>query len=95
MSFNFDDLVSEYVGEVDPGDFEDLSLEELLSGSDHITLALLNAFFEPDVVDKLDQEGKARGVAFEIAYRYIVGMKIMADKFFDLRSKQNALNKLL
>jgi hypothetical protein len=80
---------------IDTSDFKELSLDELMAGSDVISLALLNAFFEPEVVNKLDEEGKARGVAFEIAYRYIVGMRIMAERFFDLREKQTALNKLL
>ncbi len=80
---------------IDPGEFENLTLDELLAGSDAITLALLNAFFEPEVVNQLDEEGKARVVAFEIAYRYIVGMRVMAERFFDLREKQSALNKLL
>lgn len=81
--------------DIDIEEFESLSLDELTKGSDVITLALLNAFFEPEVVDKLDQEGTARAVGFEIAYRYIVGMKVMAERFFDLREKQSALNKLL
>jgi len=90
---SFDELI-EQLG-VDRSEFENLEIEELMAGSDVITLALLNAFFEPDVINKLDKEGKARAVGFEIAYRYITGMRIMAEKYESLQETKNALNKLL
>ena len=95
MSFDagFDELI-EQLG-VDRNEFEKLEIEELMAGSDVVTLALLNAFFEPDVINELDEEGKARAVGFEIAYRYITGMRIMAEKYQSLQETKTALNKLL
>ena len=76
-------------------DLREMDLEQLMASTDRFTLTILNSIYTPAQVDKLDEDGEARSVAFETCHRYMLAMKIMAERFTELQSVKLALNELL
>ncbi len=76
-------------------DLEDLDFEELLASTDRFTLAILNMIYTPRQIEKLDEQGLARGIAFETCHRYMEAMHALAQRFVELESVKSSLNGLL
>lgn len=76
-------------------DLQDMELEQLIAGTDRFTLAILNSLYTPEQIKKMNDAGKARGVAFEACHRYMLAMRVMAERFTELQSIKASLDSLL
>jgi len=76
-------------------DLRAMDFEDLMASTDKFTLTVLNSLYTPDQIKKMDAAGEARGIAFEICHKYMVAMRVMAERFTELHSIKSALNNLL
>lgn len=76
-------------------DLQEIDFEELMASTDRFTLTILNSIYTPAQIQRLDDEGMARTVAFETCYRYMEAMRVLAERFTELQSVKSALNGLL
>lgn len=76
-------------------DLQAMDLEQLMASTDRFTLTILNSIYTPEQIKKFDEAGEARGIAFETCHRYMMAMKVMAERFTELQSIKASLNSLL
>lgn len=76
-------------------DLQEMELEQLLESTDRFTLMVLSSIYTPAQIKKFDEQGLARGIAFETCHRYMMAMKAMAERFTELQSIKSSLNSLL
>jgi hypothetical protein len=76
-------------------DLDDLDLDELINRTDSFTLMILRNLYDEETILKLDEDGKARFVAFRVAHRYLEAMKALAERYAQLESDRAALSKLV
>lgn len=76
-------------------DLQEIDFEELMASTDRFTLVILNSIYTPAQIQKMDDEGMARTVAFETCMRYMEAMRALAERFTELESVKSALNSLL
>ena len=76
-------------------DLQTMDLEQLMASTDRFTLTILNSIYTPEQIKKFDEAGEARGIAFETCHRYMMAMKVMAERYTELQAVRLALNNLL
>ena len=76
-------------------DLQAMDLEQLMASTDRFTLTILNSIYTPEQIKKFDEAGEARGIAFETCHRYMMAMKVMAERYTELQAVRLALNNLL
>lgn len=76
-------------------DLQAMDLEQLMASTDRFTLAILNSMYTPEQIRKFDEAGEARGIAFETCHKYMLAMRVMAERFTELQSIKLALNNLI
>ena len=76
-------------------DLQEMELEELMASTDRFTLVILNSIYTPEQIAKFDEQGVARGLAFETCHRYMMAMKVMAERYTELQTVRLALDNLL
>lgn len=76
-------------------DLQEIDFEELMASTDRFSLVILNSIYTPAQIQKMDDDGVARAVAFETCYRYMEAMRALAERFTELESVKSALNNLL
>lgn len=76
-------------------DLQEMELEDLLESTDRFTLMILSSIYTPEQIKKFDDAGEARAIAFETCHRYMMAMKVMAERFAELQSIKSALNGLV
>lgn len=76
-------------------DLQNMDLEDLMQSTDRFTILILRSLYTPEQIRKFDEAGEARGIAFMTCHRYMMAMRVMAERFTELQSIKSALNGLI
>lgn len=76
-------------------DLRAMEFEHLVASTDKFTLTVLNSLYTPDQIKKMDDAGEARKIAFETCHKYMLAMRIMAERFTMLETVKASLDNLI